>query len=109
MYSSMAVYFMRSAMAPTISDGVMIAKVSWYTQNTASGMVGASWWTESTVNPLNQNRDAFPHTGLDDDDESAGPKAKLYPKNIQSNVTMQVMLNICITVDKTFLVRTMPV
>ena len=32
-----AVYFMRSAMAPTMSAGVMMAKVSWNMANTESG------------------------------------------------------------------------
>src|SRR5262245_40687269 len=34
MKSMMAEYFMRSAMAPTISAGVMMANISWYMQNT---------------------------------------------------------------------------
>ncbi len=39
MYSSSAENFMRSAKAPTISAGVMIAKVIWKVANTDSGMV----------------------------------------------------------------------
>ena len=30
----MAEYFMRSAMAPTIRAGVMMANISWYIENT---------------------------------------------------------------------------
>ena len=39
--------FMRSAKAPVISAGVMIAKVSWNITNTDSGIVGAMWLTVS--------------------------------------------------------------
>ncbi len=38
MNHSIAENFMRSAKAPTISAGVMIAKVSWNTENTVSGI-----------------------------------------------------------------------
>ena len=34
MNSMIAEYFMRSAIAPTISAGVMIANISWYIENT---------------------------------------------------------------------------
>ncbi len=42
---------MRSAKPPTISAGVMIAKVSWNITNTVSGMVPT---TLSAPTPLNQ-------------------------------------------------------
>ena len=38
----MAENFMRSAKAPAISAGVMMAKASWKQRYTVSGMVGAS-------------------------------------------------------------------
>jgi hypothetical protein len=34
MNSMIAEYFMRSAIAPTIRAGVMIANISWYIENT---------------------------------------------------------------------------
>ena len=39
--SSMALNFMRSANAPEISAGVMMANISWYTMKVACGMVPA--------------------------------------------------------------------
>ena len=44
---------MRSATAPVISAGVMMAKVIWNVMNTDSGMVPV---IESTVRPLRNNR-----------------------------------------------------
>ena len=41
MNSRNAEYFIRSANAPAISAGVMIAKVIWKNMYTVSGMVGA--------------------------------------------------------------------
>ncbi len=48
MNRSSAPNFMRSAKAPTVSAGVMIAKVIWKVANTDSGIVPT---TESTVTP----------------------------------------------------------
>ena len=48
MNRSTALNFMRSAKAPTISAGVMMAKVIWNVMNTDSGMVPLM---ESTVTP----------------------------------------------------------
>ena len=48
MNRSAALNFMRSAKAPTISAGVMIANVIWNVMNTDSGMVPLM---ESTVTP----------------------------------------------------------
>ena len=47
----MAENFMRSAKAPAISAGVMMAKVSWKQMKTVSGMVLASSCTPSSVRP----------------------------------------------------------
>ncbi len=49
MNHSMALNFIRSAKAPTISAGVITAKVSWKVENTVSGIVPLS---ESTPIPL---------------------------------------------------------
>ena len=38
---------MRSANAPVISAGVMMANIIWNIMNTDSGMVGARWLTET--------------------------------------------------------------
>ena len=56
MNQSIAENFMRSANAPVISAGVMIAKVIWNVMKTLSGIVPLS---ESTVMPL-RNRRAKP-------------------------------------------------
>ncbi len=47
MKTSMAENFMRSAKAPAISAGVMIAKVSWNIAYTVSGIVNAKCDTDS--------------------------------------------------------------
>ena len=41
MKAVMALNFMRSANAPVMSAGVMMANINWYTMNVWSGMVGA--------------------------------------------------------------------
>src|SRR6202044_1839543 len=41
MKAVMALNFMRSANAPVISAGVMMANINWYTMNVWSGMVAA--------------------------------------------------------------------
>ncbi len=57
MNQSIAENFIRSAKAPVISAGVMIAKVIWKVMNTLSGMVPLS---ESTVMPFRKNRPRSP-------------------------------------------------
>ena len=51
MNSIMAENFIRSANAPAIRAGVMIAKVIWKVMNTDSGMVPASACVDSKVIP----------------------------------------------------------
>ncbi len=51
---------MRSANAPVISAGVMIAKVIWKVMNTLSGIVPLS---ASVVMPLRNSRDRSPRYG----------------------------------------------
>ena len=58
--------FMRSAKAPAISAGVMMAKVSWKQMKTDSGMVLASSWTPSSVSPRRKTRLNPPTTALPD-------------------------------------------
>ena len=66
MNTSMAENFMRSANAPVISAGVMIAKVSWNIEYTDSGMVVARCETLSLlasfmkVMPCMRKREAPP-------------------------------------------------
>ena len=66
MKASIAENFMRSAKAPAISAGVMIAKVSWNIAYTVSGMVSARWETVSLpssfmkVMPCMRKRDMPP-------------------------------------------------
>ena len=54
MNQSIAENFIRSANAPTISAGVMMAKVSWNIWNTVSGIV------PSTVSTLTSDRSRLP-------------------------------------------------
>jgi hypothetical protein len=69
MNHSIAENFMRSANAPQISAGVMIAKVIWKHMYTDSGMVGARCDT-ATFEPLtklipdNKKRSALPRYAL---------------------------------------------
>ena len=49
MNTSIAENFIRSANAPTIRAGVMVANIIWNIMNTVSGMVS---FTASTVTPL---------------------------------------------------------
>ena len=56
---SMPLNRMRSAKAPTINAGVMIAKVIWKATNSGSGIVPES---ESTVMPLRKSRSVPPMT-----------------------------------------------
>jgi hypothetical protein len=51
MNTSMEENLMRSANAPVISAGVMMANIIWYIMKTDSGMVGARWLTD-TCPPL---------------------------------------------------------
>ncbi len=60
MNSTSAENFMRSAKAPTISAGVMIAKVIWKVMKTDSGIVPASEWALSSVIDLSMNCDVPP-------------------------------------------------
>ena len=60
MNSTSAENFMRSAKAPTISAGVMMAKVIWKVMNTDSGIVAASPLVLSSVMPLSMNCDMPP-------------------------------------------------
>jgi hypothetical protein len=57
MNHSMAENFMRSAKAPTISAGVMMANVIWKVMKTVSGMVPVRL---STVTPLRNARPSPP-------------------------------------------------
>ena len=52
--------FMRSAIAPQISAGVMIANVIWKHMNTDSGIVGAALATESVLMPISSMREKPP-------------------------------------------------
>ena len=52
--------FIRSAKAPVISAGVMMAKVIWNIMKTDSGMVAASALTESIAMPCSSTRSRPP-------------------------------------------------
>ena len=60
MNHSIAENFMRSAKAPQISAGVMIANVIWKHMKTDSGIVAAALAMESVPMPISSMRDAPP-------------------------------------------------
>ena len=60
---SMGKYRILSAKEPQMSAAVMMAKVSWYTQYTVSGMAGASWCTASGIMFISQALSMLPITG----------------------------------------------
>ena len=97
----MAENFIRSANAPTMRAGVMIANVSWNIWNTDSGIVPD---TVSTPTPERKNLPT-PTNALR---LPPSPKARPYPYTVQMRVTMQVMTKHCIMTDRTFLARTRP-
>src|SRR3954466_9260281 len=75
-------YFIRSAMAPTMRPGVMIANISWYIENTFCDTQGeyAPFGFEST--PASSAKSMLPMNGLPVEN------AMLYPNAHQSTVTM---------------------
>ena len=98
----MAENFMRSAKAPVISAGVMIAKVIWKVMNTDSGMVPLR---ESLPMPA---RNRFPSPPTKALRSPPSLKASEYPMTIHSTVIRQAVAKLCMTVDSTFFLRTMP-
>ena len=91
---------MRSAKAPTIRAGVMIAKVNWKTENTDSGIDPLS---ASTPTP---DMNALPRPPTKP--PMSSPKARLYRYSDQRIVMRQVIAKHCIITDSAFLARTMP-
>jgi hypothetical protein len=55
------------------------------------------FWFDESCDPTNQNRSDPPING------PPAPKANEYPIVNQSTVMMHVMVNVCITVESTFL------
>jgi hypothetical protein len=108
MNSSMAENFMRSAKAPAISAGVMMAKVSWKVTNTVSGTVPVR---ASIPTPRRKALSRPPTKELRFVTPASMPlvsKARLYPQMIQMRVTMPVRAKHCISTDSTFFERTRP-
>ncbi|MNN51334.1 hypothetical protein D3C81_1659650 [compost metagenome] len=60
MNSSIPEYFRRSANAPVISAGVMMAKVSWNDTQRNSGMPGSRLCAVSTVTPFRNRASRLP-------------------------------------------------
>src|ERR1700688_1139613 len=109
MNHSMAENFMRSANAPQIRAGVMMAKVSWNIEYTTSGIVGARCETvvvfgsAREMAPFMNMRENPPRYGV-----LPGVNAQEYPTTHHSIVTRQVIAKLCISVASTFFLRTMP-
>ena len=104
MNSSIAPNRTRSANAPMMSAGVMIAKVSWNMANTVSGM-----------EPVSAPRGTFARNALPSPPTTAftagfpaGVNASEYPTATQSTVTTDAIEKHCIRTERTFFVRTRP-
>src|ERR1700677_1933363 len=108
--SSIAENFMRSANAPAISAGVMMAKVIWNMAYTDSGTVSprcdtVSWLEVSPCTnfiPLSSTRSQPPKNGV------PGVNAHEYSTSHQSKLTTQVQAKLCMSVASTFFFRTIP-
>ena len=88
-----ALNFMRSANAPVIRAGVMMANMAWKIMNAWSGMFSPS----SALTPLRPNNLRFPTKP-----PMSLPKARLYPHSTQTTPTMPMVMKLYIIVDRTF-------
>ena len=97
--SNMAAKRMRSAKAPTINAGVMMAKVIWNAKKRISGIV-----------PDNTSASIPMRNALSSPPTKAVPSAKdrLYPNANHTTVADAVIAKHCINTESTFLVRTRP-
>ena len=95
---------MRSAKAPVISAGVMIANLSWNRANRSSGIVAASAGCVAPPTPRNMKK----VSGLPTRPWMLSPKARLNPTTIQRIVMIPMATKLWNIVEMTFLVRTIP-
>src|ERR1700761_4489465 len=102
MNTSIAENFIRSANAPVISAGVMIANISWYTMNVCSGIVAAYAVFGATPPPRRNTLCSPPINAL------PVPNASEYSTNAHNTVTTAIMAKVCIIVPSTFFFRTRP-
>ncbi len=95
---------MRSAIAPRMSAGVMIANMAWNMTNAYSGMprgdVAKFAVTESSVTPASPAFERSPIPAL------PVPKARLYPSSTHRTPTMPAESMHCMSTLRTFFART---
>ncbi len=94
----------RSANAPVIRAGVMMANFSWNSAKSISGMVGARSGWVSPPTPLNMKK----VRGSPISPWMLSPKLRLNPTTTHSRLMTAMAMKLCISVDTTFFSRTMP-
>ncbi len=94
----------RSAKAPVISAGVITANFNWNMANNINGTVGPSFHVALPSMPfIMKNVEGFPITPYRE-----SPKARLNPNITQIIVMMPIQTKLCIMVESTFFLVTMP-
>ncbi len=111
MNTAYAENFRRSAVAPVISAGVMIANVIWNAQNSTNGMVkkarklsGCDSLSRAGPTSFIQANSKLPMNPP----LPASPNAKLNTTASQSTPRMPIAKKFCMSMPRTFLLRTMP-
>ena len=94
---------MRSANAPVINAGVMMANINWKRKNTANGMVGAYVALGSMPTPLRNAYWKLPITPF-----TSVPNARLNPQTNQISATTPMAMKLCIMMVSMFFLRTKP-
>ncbi len=97
----------RSALAPVINAGVMMAKVIWKAQNSTNGMVRKlrnSPGAAPAVTSLSNAKSKFPMTPP----LPASPKARLNTITTQTTASRPIAKMFCMSMPSTFFERTMP-
>ncbi len=92
-----ALNFIRSAIAPVMRAGVMIANISWKATNTTYGIAPSlpeRSWSAKKSNPPQKPLPA--------------PNATLNPMADQISVTIPMQKKFCMIIPSTFFARTMP-
>ena len=99
-----AVNRIRSAKAPLISAGVMIANLSWKSAKSRSGIVGDRRGSGASVTPRNNTK----LNGLPTTPPRLSPNARLKPTTIQMTLTTPRAMKHCNMVEMTFFGETIP-
>jgi hypothetical protein len=91
----------RSAIAPLISAGVMIANISWKAANPNVGTVPVRL---SMVTPLNPSAPSPPSRP----EPTSEVKARLYPYSTHRTLTTAIVAKLIMSMFKTLFARTIP-